>query len=311
MTSTPLWERDRQWPLMRPFVYYLVENYIPPEWVTGRRVVDFSAGLADLAPYLAAQDPATLTLTVPDSTLPAPADLPGGTDWVEGVLASRISESLPPGSVDLFSARMVLQFPRWEDEGVDVDVMLAQIKPILSPGGRLVITTHAFFPLQQYPSLASERDSDAMLMRLTEMAAGAPHDIHEILTTEAQRIAGLTEMVTYLGLPPRLGTDGTTGFGLKIPMLVQSFVRAGFELETVEEVEAFTYPLGVWHQFDTHADYIADMGQDVFATKRRHLAEAVDAYRRPMVVRSMLQEVRWRVPIVWVPVVRVVARKAS
>ncbi|MBT8198397.1 MAG: hypothetical protein KJO84_07835 [Acidimicrobiia bacterium] len=311
MTSTPLWERDRHWPLMRPFVYYLVENYIPPAWIQGKRVVDFSAGLADLAPYLASNDPASLTLTVPDEGLPAPADLPNGTAWIDGVLASRLSESLPAESVDLFSARMVFQFPRWEDGGVDVDVMLEQIVPILAPGGRLVITTHAFFPLQRFPSLASERDSDAMLMRLTELAAGAPHDIHEILTTEAQRIAGLTEMVTYLGLPPRLGSDGTTGFGLKIPMLVESFVRSGLILETVEEVEVFTYPLGMWHQFETHGDFVGELGRDVFATKRRHLAEPIDPYKRPSVVRSMLQEVRWRVPIVWVPIVRVVARKAG
>jgi SAM-dependent methyltransferase len=307
----PLWERERHWPLMRPFVYYLVENFVPPAWIPGRRVVDFSAGMGDLAAYMAANDPASLTVTVPDTDLPKPASLPASARWRTGVLASHIADGFPEGSVDLFCARMVFQFPRWEDGEVDPDVMLRQIIRVLAPGGRLVIATHAFFSLQTYPSLESEADSDALLMRLTDLAAGAPRDIHEILTTEAQRIAGRTEMVRYLNLPPRLGTSGMTGYGLKIPMLVDSFIQAGFQLEVVEEAEPFTYPLGIWTILDEDPEWVHTLGREVFATKRRHLTgpEAAAKYRRPHLIKRLLQEVRWLVPIVWVPIVRIAATR--
>ncbi|HEX9644191.1 MAG TPA: hypothetical protein VGC11_09370 [Acidimicrobiia bacterium] len=308
MERVPLWERERRWPLMRPFVYYLVENFVSPEWVMGKRVVDFSAGLGDLTRHLRSLRPSSLLATYPE---PAPPSHDDGDEVRYGVLASRIADSLEPDSVDLFCARMVFQFPRWEDEQVDIDVMLEQIHRVLAPGGRIAVASHAFFPLQTYPSLDDEEDSDDLLERLVELAAGAPHDVHEILTEEAQRLTGLTELVRYLGLPPRESPSGETGYGLRVPALVNSFVRAGFELDLVEDVEPFTYPLGVWERFDDEPDAVRGLGAQVFAVKRRVLTAPAnrDPYQRPELVRQMLREVRWLTPIVWVPIVRVVARR--
>ena len=306
----PLWERQRHWPLMRPFVYYLTENFIESAWVTGKRVVDFSAGLGDLSSYMAGLGPTRLIATVPEPELanPAPID---GVEWRPGVLASHIAESLEPESVDLFCARMVFQFPRWEEGEVDVDVMLEQIRPVLAPEGRIVIASHSFFPLQNYSSLDNESDSEALLDRLVGLAAGAPRDVHEILTEEAQRLAGLTELVKYLGLPPRESSYGTTGYGLRIPALIDSFIQCGLTLEVVDDIEPFTYPLGIWEQLESEPDRIRELGEAVFAIKHRWLVDerSLDAYRRPALIERMLQEIRWLVPIVWVPIVRVVATK--
>jgi hypothetical protein len=295
---------------MRPFVYYLVENFVRPEWVTGRRVVDFSTGLGDLSDYLLSCDPATLVATVPEMEPPPERD---GIQTQGGVLASRIVESFPEGSIDLFCARMVFQFPRWEDEQVDVDVMLEQISRVLAPGGRIVIATHTFFPLQTLSSLENEHDSEVLLDRLVSLAAGAPADVHEILTEEAQRLTGLTELVRYLGLPPRESPMGETGYGLRVPALVDSFVRAGFRLEIVDDIEPFTYPLGVWEMFERQPAEMAQLGAAVFEIKRRWLTDDryEDPYARPGLLRGMLQEIRWLVPIVRVPIVRVVASRPS
>lgn len=305
----PLWERERKWPLMRPFVYYLVEDFVEPAWVTGQRVVDFSTGLGDLVDYMVQHGPASITVTVPEDTI----EHREGVETVSGVLASRIADSLPAESVDLFCARMVFQFPRWEDEQVDVDVMLEQIRRVLAPGGRIVIASHAFFPLQTLSSLENEHDSEVLLDRLVSLAAGAPHDVHEILTEEAQRLTGLTELVRYLGLPPRESPMGETGYGLRVPTLVDSFVRAGLELEAVDDMEPFTYPLGVWEQFETHPEEMAELGRAVFEIKRRWITDPrfADPYARPGMIRRMLQEIRWLVPIVKVPIVRVVASRPS
>lgn len=295
---------------MRPFVYYLVENFAPPGLVAGAKVVDFSAGLGDLSRYLVSCDAASVIATVPESSLGA-APAVDGVEWRPGVLASRIRESFSASSVDLFCARMVFQFPRWEDGRVDVDVMLDQIADVLAPGGRIVIATHAFFPLQKYPSLATEADSEALVAKLGSLATGAPRDVHEILTEEAQRLAGLAEMVQYLGLPPRESSAGMTGYGLRVPLLVDSFIRAGLQLEVVEDIEPFTFPLGVWERFENEQDEIRELGRDIMETKRRRLLspEATDPYTRPGAVRAMLSQIQRRVPIVWVPIVRVVARK--
>ncbi len=308
--TVPLWERERRWPLMRPFVYYLMENFAPPSLVAGARAVDFSAGLGDLSRYLVAGGAASVIATVPEASLDQ-ASAVDGVEWRPGVLASRIRESFAPGSVDLFCARMVFQFPRWEDGRVDVDVMLDQIRDVLAPGGRIVIASHAFFPLQTYSSLATEKDSEALVAKLVSLATGAPRDVHEILTEEAQRLAGLAEMVQYLGLPPRDSSAGMTGYGLRVPLLVDSFIRSGLTLEAVDDAEPFTFPLGVWERFETAEAEVRRLGAEVMAIKRRWLLspEAADPYTRPGAVRSMLREIRRQIPVVWVPIVRIVARK--
>jgi hypothetical protein len=251
-----------------------------------------------------------VTATVPEPSLDATPDIEN-VAWRPGVLASHIGDSFAPASVDLFCARMVFQFPRWEDGRVDVDVMLDQIRDVLAPGGRIVIATHAFFPLQTHSSLATEEDSEALVAKLVSLAAGAPRDVHEILTEEAQRLAGLAEMVQYLGLPPRESSAGMTGYGLRVPLLVDSFIRAGLALEVVEDVEPFTFPLRVWEHFDTDEDGVRRLGEKVMAIKRRWLLSpsAADPYTRPGAIRSMLREIRRQVPVVWVPIVRIVARK--
>jgi hypothetical protein len=135
--------------------------------------------------------------------------------------------------------------------------------------------------------------------------------VHEILTEEAQRLTGLTELVRYLGLPPRESPMGETGYGLRVPALVDSFIRAGFRLEIVDDIEPFTYPLGVWEQFGEHPDDMADLGAAVLAIKRRRLTDERyrNPYERPGVLRAMLQEIRRLVPIVQVPIVRIAAVK--
>lgn len=308
--TVPLWERERRWPLMRPFVYYLVENFVKPDWIPERRIVDFSAGLGDLTAYLAANGARHTIATVPETDVTPPATLPG-VEWRGGVLASRIGAAFDRDSIDLFCARMVFQFPRWEDERVDVDSMLAQIHSILAPGGRVVVASHAFFPLQNYPSLANEKDGAELVARLRAMAADAPGDAHEILREDARRLGALAEMVQYLGLPPRMSSTGVTGYGLRVPALVDSFIRAGFVLERVEDVEPFTYPRETWRRFDTEEDAIRELGETVFAIKRRWLLDpaAADPYERPLIVSQMLEDIRRHVDVVAVPIVRVVAVK--
>jgi hypothetical protein len=191
--------------------------------------------------------------------------------------------------------------------------MLRQIRGVLAPGGRLVIASHAFFPLQNYPSLTNEHDSELLLARLRAMADEAPGEVHEILTEDARRLGGLAEMVQYLGLPPRWSDTARTGYGLRVPSLVDSFLRAGYDLEAVEDVEPFTYPLGTWQRFDTDEDEVRRLGEAVFSIKAAHLGsgEAFDTYERPGVIAAMLEEIRRHVEVVMVPIVRVVARKRT
>ncbi len=308
--SLPLWERERRWPLMRPFVYHLLENFVYPEWIPGRRIVDFSAGLGDLSRYLHRQGATSVLATAPEAELHTGAGSDGIT-WQSGVDASRIAEALGPESVDLFCARMVLQFPRYEDAGVDVDSMLDQIHRVLTPGGRVVIASHAFFSMQNYPSLADEQDADALISELRNVATQAPDGIDRILGEEAARLAGLAELVQYLGLPPRESSAGTTGFGLRVPLLVDSFLRSGFELEIVDDIEPFTFPLNTWERFDEDAASVAELGRQVFDTKRRYLLDDANRnpYTRPSHHARMLAELGTSMSFVWVPIVRVVARK--
>ena len=102
-----------------------------------------------------------------------------------------------------------------------------------------------------------------------------------------------------------------TGYGLRVPLLVNSFIRTGFQLEIVEDVEPFTYPLGVWARMESEERQVRELGEVIFAIKRRWLLspEAADPYTRPHAMHSMLQDTRWEIPIVSVPIVRIVARK--
>ncbi len=312
MSSAPRWERERHWDLMRPFVYYLLETFVAPHEVAGKRVVDFSAGLGDLTRYLAAHGPEQLIATVPEDDMGAPEWLPPGTEWRAGVPASRIAESFDRGSVDVFCARMVLQFPTKEDDHVDVDDMLVQLRDVLAPGGRVVVASHSYFPMQVVPSLEFERDAGALLDRLHTLAvdsiAAAATELHR---TAARRILGLVEMVRYLGLPPRLGVAGDTGFGLKGAMLSDSFVQAGYAVDVIEDVEIFTYPLGMWDRIQTDRDGVAELGQRFFEVKQRYLTSlaAGSKYDRPRVLRAMRRELDAIAEFVWVPIVRIVGHR--
>jgi hypothetical protein len=82
-------------------------------------------------------------------------------------------------------------------------------------------------------------------------------------------------------------------------------------LEVVDDIEPFTYPLGIWEQLESEPDRIRELGEAVSAIKHRWLVDerSLDTYRRPALIARMLQEIRWLVPIVCVPIVRVVATK--
>ena len=127
----------------------------------------------------------------------------------------------------------------------------------------------------------------------------------------AQETAGLIELVRYLGLPPRDGPFGRTGFGLKIPMLVNSFVRQGFTVESVEVIEPFTFPIGLLARIGDDLELVKDLGAQVMSIKRRYLTstEAADPYLRPPVLADMIAELRTLVPVSAVPIARVVATK--
>ena len=47
------WELYRNWDVVRYLVYYLVEDLVPPEFISGKDVIDFSSGLGDLSAYIA------------------------------------------------------------------------------------------------------------------------------------------------------------------------------------------------------------------------------------------------------------------
>ncbi|MBE9478666.1 MAG: hypothetical protein IMY80_01770 [Chloroflexi bacterium] len=44
MTS---WELQRNWEIVRYLVYYLVEDLVSPDQISGKDIVDFSSGLHD------------------------------------------------------------------------------------------------------------------------------------------------------------------------------------------------------------------------------------------------------------------------
>ncbi len=295
------WELQRNWDIVRYIVYYLIENLVPPDLIPGKQVVDFSAGLGDLSEYIYTKEPAFLTATSPDDVA-APPFLKGkpGFDFIPGVEARKIRQNFEPESVDLFVARMVFQFPTSEEDRIDVDGMLAQIHTVLRPGGRLIICSHEFTQLDEHPD---DRDLpfDQYLKELPAHHGGR----------SARRIKGLVEMIQSIGIPPREGVHGQTGFGLKGLMAVDSFVKCGYQIENASEIEDFTFPIGISHDLSEREAYYRDLAEKVFKIKRTHILspEFEDKYTRPSVLRKILTEISTLHPFVTVPIFKIQAIK--
>lgn len=307
--SSEVWEHARDWAVMRSFVYYQRENFIPEGLIEGRDVIDYSAGLGDLSAYVSSLNPSSLLATAPEQDAPRPPLLPDSVEWMTGVGADRIADLLPAASADVILARMVIQFPTMESNAVDVDDILAQMHSVLREDGSITISTHSFFSLPRFEGDHSQAD---------DHLAAVEADVLPLLEADntftrgvAQETAGLIELVRYLGLPPREGPFGRTGFGLKIPMLVNSFVNQGFRIESVEEIEPFTFPIGLYERITDDTDSAIKIGERVMSIKQRHLisVEAADPYLRPSVLAAMIAEIRELLPMTAVPIVRICATK--
>jgi SAM-dependent methyltransferase len=273
---------------MRPLVYYLREDFIPPAMAVGRDVLDFSAGLGDLSQYLLESGASSVTATVPDVGTPLGSS---SIRWLEGVDAGNISERLTASSFDLVAARMVLQFPTWEGDRADPDTMVRQFGEVLRNGGRLVIAFHQFRAFESVP------------------ATGDPPHVVEALDNVSGDTVHLARVVRYLGLPPREGPMGEAGFGLKIPMLVTTLQTYGFDIEIADDPEPFTFPLDLegWDE-----ERIVDLGRRVMDLKHRYLADPEQSpYDRPQTVRRMLTELSGLMDVAVWPIGRVVARLRS
>lgn len=298
MTS---WELQRNWEIVRYLVYYLVEDLVSTDQISGKDVVDFSSGLGDLGEYIYSHNPQSLIATSPDD-VPSPVSLTGksGFRFIPNLPARLISQALAPNSVDLFVARMVFQFPTEEGDHIDVDGMLAQIFSILRPGGCLIICSHEFTQLDDHPE-----DWDLPLERYLENLPAEHSGRH------ATRIHGLIELIEAIGLPPREGVHGQTGFGLKALMAVDSFVQAGFKIESAAEIEDFTFPIGISQDLAARKDYYRELGHQVFAIKQAHIHSPAfaDKYTRPTVLKNILQAINQLHPFVTVPIFKIQAVK--
>jgi hypothetical protein len=299
MTS---WELQRNWDIVRYIVYYLVEDLVPPDLIPGKHIVDFSAGLGDLSEYIYAQKPASLTATSPEVVSP-PAALHGkpAFRFLTSLPARMIDVHIEAQSIDLFVARMVFQFPTVEGDCIDVDGMLAQIHTTLRPGGRLIMCSHEFTQLDEHPD-DRELPFDQYLEELPSHHSGR----------SAQRIRGLVEMIQSIGIPPREGVHGQTGFGLKGLMAVDSFVKCGFEIESAAEIEDFTFPVGISHDLSERRQYYRSLADQVFSIKQAYIKspEFEDKYTRPSVLRKILAEISELHPFVTVPIFKIQARKS-
>jgi hypothetical protein len=295
------WELQRNWDIVRYLVYYLVEDLVPPELIPGKDVIDFSAGLGDLSEYLYAHHPRSLLTTSPDDVAPPPS-LAGkhGFSFLANVQAGEISKKILPASADLFVARMVFQFPTDEQDHIDVDGMLAQIHEVLRPGGRLVVCSHEFTLLDDHPDDSELPFDEYLASRLMHHTGRS-----------AQRIQGLIEMIRSIGIPPREGIHGQTGFGLKALMAVDSFVRCGFQIESAAEIEDFTFPLGISGDLLQRREYYHELAAEVFAIKRTRInsPEFANKYSRPGVLKAILKEVNQLHPFVTVPIFKIQAVK--
>jgi len=303
------WESQRGWEIARRLVYYLVEDFVPPVWIEGRNVVDFSVGLGDFSAYLAEQGALSVIATAPERDRERPQLLPSTARWLTGVTANRIAQDLPPNSTDLFCARMVFQFPTWEGDRADPDLMLAHIAEVLAPGGRVVLAVHEFFGLGP-PGQRHTHEAKHPLDGMRELTGSVNENAHPLARAEAKRLSGLAELVEFLGLPPREGPLGETGFGLKTPMLVESIIKAGLEIEHAEHIEPFTFPYGLLDQIGTDMARIDTIADRVFEVKRRYLSETdLNPYDRPSLIRRLLNEIAEIIDVIPVPIIRIVGRK--
>lgn len=266
---------------MRNLVYYLLEDFVPPQMAHGTDAIDFSAGLGDLSRYLLDSGARSVVATLPETEVPASDDI----DWRGGIAAGQLGDAFAPASFDLATARMVFQFPTWEGDAADPDTLSEEFARILRPGGRLVLAFHEFIPFEDVPASGPPPEVDAML-------AG----------TDSGRAA----LVRYLGLPPREGPSGESGFGLKVPMLVTTLQSRGFDIDTADHPEPFTFPNLTEGMAE---DELAELGRRVMAVKREHLSAPIPQYERPGVIRKMLVELSDLLDFVTWPIVRIVARR--
>lgn len=277
--SEDTWESARSWHLMRWLVYYLLEDLVPPEMAAGADILDFSAGLGDLSRYMSEAGARSVLATRPE---PEPGD--DGVEWLHGVAAGNVVQSLGDRTFDLVVARMVFQFPTWEGDRADPDTMSAEFAEVIRPGGRLVVAFHEFVAVEDQPS---EPDMP---------------DVEEVLASRPE----LAQVVRFLNLPPREGPFGQTGFGLKIPMFIESVVGNGFAIESTSHVEPFTFPLHLDQYGDAELEALVP---EVMEIKSRWLAHGSDPYAHPSAIRQMLSELAPIMPHVAWPIIRVVARR--
>ena len=191
-SSSKVWERVRDWSVMRPFVYYQRENFVPEGLVEGRDIIDYSAGLGDLSIYVSSLGPSSLIATAPEQDAPRPSLLPDSVEWRTGVGAGRIADVLPEASTDVILARMVIQFPTVEGDAVDVDGILRQMRGVLRDNGSIVITTHSFFSLPRFEGDHSGVDDH---LAVVEACVVPLLDVEDAFTRGvARETAGLIEL---------------------------------------------------------------------------------------------------------------------
>lgn len=295
------WELLRDWEIVRYLVYYLLEDFVPAKLIHGKDVVDFSAGLGDLSAYIYQQKPKSLISTAPEDIGPPPGlSALQEITFLPDLPAKDISSKLAASSVDLFLARMVFQFPTDEADQIDIDGMLAQIYKVLRPGGRLIIASHEYTELDDHPN-DWNLPLDDYLQDVVADRSGR-HKTH---------LKGLIELIRAIGLPPREGVHGQTGFGLKSLMAIDSFVQAGFDIESSSEIEDFTFPIGLTTDLPARRDYYRDLGKKIMEIKRAHIlsSEFKGKYTRPQVLQSVLKEINQMHPFVTIPIFRIQAKK--
>lgn len=297
------WELQRNWEIVRYIVYYLVEDFVPPELIAGKDVLDFSSGLGDLSVYMLEHAPNSLISTSPDDVeCPPSLQAKPNVTFIPNLHAREIIAKVAPESIDLFTARMVFQFPTSEGDRIDVDGMLAQIHTVLRPGGRLIITSHEYTQLDDRP--------ESWLQPLETYFQQALQGRSDV---DGAYLAGLIELIQEISIPPREGVHGQTGFGLKGLMAVDSFVRAGFQIEEAAEIEDFTFPIGITQDIATRRDYYQNLAEKVFAIKREHILSDTfaDKYQRPGALQDLLRELNGLHPFVTIPIFRIQALKGG